>query len=444
MGPLLLAVEGRSVILTRMKRLPLAVALVILALLRAAVVCAQAPGDLEDSAIKERRRLFVIAAMAHAYTRLHVQPKPGLDASTVLAWGFDKGPQPPFIIERDRQIEREGDIYHAEVNVLKAAYQRKSRMGFHPQTGSEERYGFYADSLAGAVVFSTLEPCPMCVTSMHMAKVARGFYCMEDPNLRDVETRELQVHLPDEFYNRRTQTSQIDLPACRDASDRLWAAWKRAGDRRLSAALAGEGEAIFRPFYEMLRAFPTGVSAPNIMLAVALKEMVGEPLARESIERAAEEGNLFSLGNRLDGSDGQRQGERMTLPDVVQKEHRIYLMFTETLKKIDQAATADPTYPSIPDILPALAAEHRTLLRSRLGLENRVPDGVVAYERDLIHMPLPKPTEPLRLTLEQVSVLLRTMDINELNAWISLPVERRNAYLNQMALRRYGYLPGAK
>ena len=62
----------------------------------------------------------------------------------------------------NRVLESKDPTAHAEVNAIRDA--SKSVNNFH---------------LHGAVIYTTCEPCPMCMSAIYWAKIEQVFYCLD-------------------------------------------------------------------------------------------------------------------------------------------------------------------------------------------------------------------------------------------------------------------------
>ena len=238
-----------------------------------------------EDALRERRDLFMLAALAYTWTHLEAQPKPGHDITAILAWNVeDLENTPDFIIDRNRNFLQQGELYHAEANVLRLAYRRLRRLVGPAREGWADT-GRFAPGMARATVFTSLEPCPMCHASIHMAGVPRGYFCLEDPWLRDPQSHELRVKLPQEYYGKHLELIESRLPACLEARKLIWTLVD-SGQTRLTKILADRGEELFKPAYERLTEAPVRVE--NAMLRAQLLLAVGKPwqaLSRRQDER---------------------------------------------------------------------------------------------------------------------------------------------------------------
>ncbi|HEY7856235.1 MAG TPA: nucleoside deaminase [Terriglobales bacterium] len=100
---------------------------------------------------------------------------------------------------------------HAEVNAIRAAAKRLRRI-----------------DLANCVLYSTCEPCPMCMAAIHWAKLDRVVYGAAIADAAAAGFHEL--HLPAASLLRQGGSRVKLRPGCLAAScRRLFAEWKRAG-----------------------------------------------------------------------------------------------------------------------------------------------------------------------------------------------------------------------
>lgn len=227
--------------------------------------------------VSERHELFMLAALADAYAGLPFAI--GYNISAVIAWNVEKeAATPDFIIERNRNYEKQGEIHHAEINTLRAAYDRKREFNVAPRAPARDRYDLYKDDLKETTLFTTLEPCPMCATTITMAKVPHAIYCMEDPGLRDPSTHVETVVVPTRFYNRALQRDPSSVGTCQKANQVMWEAHARQSDGggrfSITTYLERYGEAVFRPGWERLSCWKPRHRA-NAPLLAALQSATG-------------------------------------------------------------------------------------------------------------------------------------------------------------------------
>jgi tRNA(Arg) A34 adenosine deaminase TadA len=202
-----------------------------------------------SAVVEERHELLMLAALAKTYAGL--DDVVGYDISAVIAWDVDDASKTPdFVIERNRNFEKQGDIHHAEINTLRAAYDRRRDFDVPPSASRDERVALYAKDLANTTLFTTLEPCPMCATTITMAWVPRAIYCMEDPGLRDEKA---PIVIPTKFYNRELAQERSRLPACERANRVMWHVHAQAPTRfRITKYLTSNGREVFGPGWKAL------------------------------------------------------------------------------------------------------------------------------------------------------------------------------------------------
>jgi hypothetical protein len=91
-----------------------------------------------DPIVAERQEILMLAALANTHAGLGTPV--GYDISAVIAWDVeDTGRTPHFVIERNRNFEKQGDIFHAEINTLRAAYERTRDADLPPKASRKER-----------------------------------------------------------------------------------------------------------------------------------------------------------------------------------------------------------------------------------------------------------------------------------------------------------------
>ncbi len=232
--------------------------------------------DERHAIIQERHALLMLAALSHAYAGLD-QPL-GHDISAVLAWNVnDTKSTPEFVINRNRNNEKQGDVYHAEVNALHSAYEKRREYNVPPLATATERRALFDGRLSTATIYTTLEPCPMCTTTITMAKVPQAVFCMDDPGLRDSVAHETKIPVPTSFYGRRLDVVRSDLSACTLANQAMWRAATAAGPKfNVTAFLATNGRTVFVPAWKELACWELG-HTENETLLRELRRATGVP-----------------------------------------------------------------------------------------------------------------------------------------------------------------------
>ncbi len=144
------------------------------------------------------------------------------DAITVCREGIRSG-QSPFgaaIVKEGRIIARSHNTVrcdldptaHAEVNVLRIASRALATF-----------------DLSGCVLYTTCEPCPMCLSASHWARVDRVVFGASIADAAEAGFREMPV--PATELAAMGQCSLIiDGAVLRDQCVRLFAEWKTAGN----------------------------------------------------------------------------------------------------------------------------------------------------------------------------------------------------------------------
>jgi tRNA(Arg) A34 adenosine deaminase TadA len=245
--------------------------------------------DRGNPIIEERDEVLMLAAMSYAYAGLGSAI--GYDIAALIAWNVDDtNATPPFVLDRNRNYERQGDIYHAEINTLRSAYEMKHDFHIPPRATGPERYAEYAQALTGATLYTTLEPCPMCATTITMAKIPRALFCMEDPGLRDTKTHATVIVVPTAFYGRRLGEERSELPECQRANRAMWKAVETQppseGDPdkaksafSITTYLTENGHAVFGPAWKRLSCWRPKYPE-NASLVAALRRATGATLCK--------------------------------------------------------------------------------------------------------------------------------------------------------------------
>lgn len=237
---------------------------------------------------QERNLLLMLGAMSYMYASLRAEPQPGYDISAVIAWDVDDPSKTPEIVfDRNRNYENQGDIYHAEINTLRTAYAKLHHFDIPPTASGDERYALYKDDFKNAVLYTTLEPCPMCATTITMARVSLAIFCMDDPGLRDVHTHHTSIEVPTAFYGRKLTEEHSELRVCREANEAMWRAVEQsqpaAGDparasstfREITEYIHQNRERIFRPAWDELQCYRAQYPEDQGLLS-ALQKATGD------------------------------------------------------------------------------------------------------------------------------------------------------------------------
>jgi tRNA(Arg) A34 adenosine deaminase TadA len=103
---------------------------------------------------------------------------------------------------------------HGEVNVIRAACRALGTV-----------------DLSGSVIYSTTEPCPMCFSAVHWAKISRIVFGASIADARAAGFNELTI--PNILMKDKGQSPvEIDGGCLREACVALFEEWKNAGQAR--------------------------------------------------------------------------------------------------------------------------------------------------------------------------------------------------------------------
>lgn len=237
---------------------------------------------------QERVWLLMLGAMSYMYGNLKDEPSPGYDISAAIAWDVDDpNKTPAFVFNRNRNYEKQGEIYHAEINTLRTAYEKMHHFDVPPTASDDERQALYKDDFKNAVLYTTLEPCPMCLTTMILAKVPSAIFCMDDPGLRDMNTHQTSINVPTAFYGRKFAEKRTDLPICRNANRAMWRTVQQSQPTpgngpsttfSITSYIHDKRVAIFKPAWDELRCYKIQYPEDEGLLS-ALQKATGDTSA---------------------------------------------------------------------------------------------------------------------------------------------------------------------
>jgi tRNA(Arg) A34 adenosine deaminase TadA len=165
-----------------------------------------------SSIVEERHELFVLGVLSYLHNQLEIHPKPGWDIAALIALDVENVDHTPeFVIDRNRNFEKQGNIFHAEIMAIEKAALKKKSVPDSTKT-IEEFHQQNSLKLTKATLYSSLEPCPMCTLGITWARIPQVIYFMEDPTTRDKNSYD-PVSLPREFCGRTlTQRKPSSLP----------------------------------------------------------------------------------------------------------------------------------------------------------------------------------------------------------------------------------------
>jgi len=232
------------------------------------------------SAQQERDHLLMLAALSYTYASLTDRPPEGYDISALIAWNVqDLNKTPDFIIDRNRNYEKQGEVFHAEANVIRTAYDKMRDFNIAPSLAGSERYLRYTNDLKNATLYTTLEPCPMCETTITMAKIPLAIFCMEDPGLREAVTphdTKPDLKVPTKFYGRELVEKHSDLADCSQADVSMWKTVEGGapGSFQITSYIHQNSEKIFRPAWDEL-ACSKSKYPENSQLLIELQKATG-------------------------------------------------------------------------------------------------------------------------------------------------------------------------
>lgn len=156
--------------------------------------------------VEERHQLFILGVLSYLYNQRDVDPKPGWDIAALIAWDVENIDQTPeFVIDRNRNFEKQGNIFHAEIMTIDKAVAKKRSLPFDSTKTIEERHKQQGLRLSNATLYSSLEPCPFCTLGISHSRIPNVIYFMQDPTARDKDTYD-PLPLPKEFCGRKLTT----------------------------------------------------------------------------------------------------------------------------------------------------------------------------------------------------------------------------------------------
>jgi len=211
---------------------------------------------IDSGVLEERHEMLMVATVAYAYVNLTAKPKPGYDIAALIAWDVeDPSRTPSFVLERNRNFEYQGEIHHAEINTMRRAYDVKKDYSLSPFATDTDRLEAYSQRLATSTLYTTLEPCPMCATTMLLARIPRAVYFMEDPGLRDRQTHKVVIPIPNAVYGRTLKQDHSGWRGASQANRDMWEACASSTGFSITDYTTKEGQRIFAPAYEALRTY---------------------------------------------------------------------------------------------------------------------------------------------------------------------------------------------
>jgi tRNA(Arg) A34 adenosine deaminase TadA len=223
--------------------------------------------------IEERHELFTLATLAVTYSQLLKENPVGHPISAALAWNIeDTTRTPDFVVDMNRNLQNQSELYHAEVSTLQRAWKRKVSP-YPPGLRPVEKRSHYGSRLEKATLYTTLEPCPMCSATALMSHIPRIFFAMEDPAFRDPKTHALVQPLVGAFYGRKIESVGSQTVWAKQLNTKVWqaeeqvfsgaltdpkAVWTDShGITRLNliSYLYREGKSLFKPGYDAFTAY---------------------------------------------------------------------------------------------------------------------------------------------------------------------------------------------
>lgn len=153
------------------------------------------------SIVEERDQLFILGVLTYLHNQSDMHPKSGHDIAALIAWNVENVDKTPeFVINRNRNFEKQGNIFHAEIMTIEKAALKEFDSCIDSLHPAEKQY---SRRLANATLYSSLEPCPFCIMGITVARIPKVIYFMEDPGLRDSKTHSSLFPFPNEFLGKK-------------------------------------------------------------------------------------------------------------------------------------------------------------------------------------------------------------------------------------------------
>jgi len=161
--------------------------------------------------IEERHELFTLAVLTYLYVHSENHPKPGHDIAALIAWDVENVEKTPeFVIDCNRNFEKQGGIFHAEMMTIeKALHKTQTTDNKEPEDNPKEHFDRVKKRLSNTTLYASLEPCPFCTMGISWVRIPKVIYFMDDPGMRDCETYTPIISFPQEFFIGRQLTSLI-------------------------------------------------------------------------------------------------------------------------------------------------------------------------------------------------------------------------------------------
>lgn len=262
---------------------------------KVSVDAGQVSNERRAEVIAERNRLFMLAALSYAYVHHYDFPAPGYDIAAAIAWDIENvNLSPAFVINRNRNFENEGSKYHAEQITIDKAFQAVANWLRLPDSFLKpEVKAVFSKKLAKTHLYTTLEPCPQCHSTILMAGIPEATYCMVDPGLRDARTHrpltDPDYVMTNRAYGYKYSGGPSALPLCVAADAQMWKdtvvwqdqhhpQWGHYGYFSITDYIRDQGPVMYRPAYEALSNYVSPYSE-NQELVANLKKTVGQPPA---------------------------------------------------------------------------------------------------------------------------------------------------------------------